>query len=211
MFVTTNYLPRVDESDHGTWRRLALVDFPYRYRKAHETLETPTDRLGDPGLRDRLRQGAGARHEAILAWLVKGAVTWYQRNETMPEPPESVQSATGVWRMSSDLLLRYINDNLVFDPDAHVMARELFEDFVEWLKASGHICWTDQNFSARFAQHPAVTVAGMAKQRGVRSSRGGLSSSPRPHSVVTPNQYAAWIGVRFRLPNEDDVSAEGVA
>ena len=27
MFVTTNYLPRVDESDHGTWRRLALVDF----------------------------------------------------------------------------------------------------------------------------------------------------------------------------------------
>lgn len=211
MFVTTNYLPRVDESDHGTWRRLALVDFPYRYRKAHETLESPSDRLGDPGLRDRLRQGAGERHEAILAWLVKGAVTWYQRNETTPEPPESVRSATGVWRMSSNLLLRYINDNLVFDPDAHVMAKELFEDFVEWLKANGHICWTDQNFSARFAQHPAVIVAGVAKQRGVRSSRGGLSRSRRPHSVVVPNQYAAWIGARFRLPNESDVNAEGVA
>ena len=24
IFVTTNYLPRIDESDHGTWRRLAL-------------------------------------------------------------------------------------------------------------------------------------------------------------------------------------------
>jgi putative DNA primase/helicase len=211
MFVTTNYLPRVDESDHGTWRRLALVDFPYRYRKSHETLETPIDRLGDPDLRDRLRRGAGGQHEAILAWLVKGAVTWYQRDKKMPEPPESVRSATGVWRMSSDLLLRYMSDNLVFDPDAHVMAKELFEDFVEWLKASGHICWTDQNFSARFAQHPAVTAAGVEKQRGVRSSRRGLCRSPRPHSVVVPKQHAAWIGVRFRLPNEVDVSAEGVA
>jgi P4 family phage/plasmid primase-like protien len=211
MFVTTNYLPRVDESDHGTWRRLLLVNFPYRYRKSHEMLQTSTDRLGDPDLRDRLRRGAGGQHEAILAWLVKGALTWYQRDKSMPEPPESVRSATSVWRMSSDLLLRYINDNLVFDPDAHVMGKELFEDFVEWLKASGHNCWTDQNFSAWFAQHPAVLAAGVEKQRGVRSSRRGLSRCPRPHNVVVPNQYAAWAGVRFRLPNEADVSVEGVA
>ena len=39
IFVTTNYLPRVDESDHGTWRRLALVRFPYRYRRPHEEIE----------------------------------------------------------------------------------------------------------------------------------------------------------------------------
>ena len=40
IFVTTNYLPRVDESDHGTWRRLALVEFPYRYRKPQGDRET---------------------------------------------------------------------------------------------------------------------------------------------------------------------------
>jgi putative DNA primase/helicase len=39
-FVTTNYLPRVDESDDGTWRRLVLLDFPYRYRQAHEASQT---------------------------------------------------------------------------------------------------------------------------------------------------------------------------
>ncbi len=59
MFITTNYPPRVDESDWGTWRRLAMADFPFRYRKPHEALETPTDRHGDPGLRRRLRQGLG--------------------------------------------------------------------------------------------------------------------------------------------------------
>jgi P4 family phage/plasmid primase-like protien len=211
IFVTTNYLPRVDESDHGTWRRLLLVEFPYRYRKRHETVEMPTDRRGDPDLRDRLRRGAGGQHEAILAWLVTGAVRWYQRDKTMPEPPESVRSATDVWRMTSDLLLRYINDNLVFDPDAHVMAKELYEDFAEWLNASGHLRWTDQNFSARFAQHPAVCAPGVEKQKGVRSSRRGLSRSPRPHNVAVPKQYAAWTGVRFRVPSDTDTSAEGVA
>jgi putative DNA primase/helicase len=53
IFVTTNYLPRVDESDDGTWRRLVLVDFPYRYRHAHEAKQTEFDRAGDPNLRQR--------------------------------------------------------------------------------------------------------------------------------------------------------------
>jgi hypothetical protein len=44
--VTTNYLPRVDESDDGTWRRLVLVDFPYRYRKAGEEMKRAFDALG---------------------------------------------------------------------------------------------------------------------------------------------------------------------
>ena len=33
LFVSTNYRPRVDETDHGTWRRLALVTFPFVYRR----------------------------------------------------------------------------------------------------------------------------------------------------------------------------------
>ncbi len=84
MFITTNYLPRVDEFDWETWRRLAMVDFPFRYRKPHEELETPTDRAGDPGLRHRLRQGGGGRgrQEAVLAWLVEGAKQWYKPDRT---------------------------------------------------------------------------------------------------------------------------------
>ena len=87
VFVTSNYLPRVDESDHGTWRRLALVDFPYRYRKADEPIETKRDRRGDPGLRQRMGLGRDGRHEAVLAWLIYGAVTYYRNGQVMPEHP----------------------------------------------------------------------------------------------------------------------------
>ena len=58
IFVTTNHLPRIDEPEHAVWRRLAMVVFPYRYRKANEALEDPMDRRGDGGLRGRLRTRA---------------------------------------------------------------------------------------------------------------------------------------------------------
>jgi P4 family phage/plasmid primase-like protien len=211
MFITTNYLPRVDESDHGTWRRLALVEFPFRYRKPHEALETPNDRHGDPGLRDRLRQGSGGRREAVLAWLVRGATKWYQSHQVMPEPPASVQSATETWRRSADLLLRYMDDNLVLDGYGHVMATELFDDFTDWLRANGHKAWTDQNFSARLGQHPEVVAAGIEKMRGVRSSRPGLSHRPRRFDDrPLPKQYAAWLGLRFRTRDDQiDLGDEG--
>ena len=31
LIVNTNYRPNVTETDHGTWRRLVLVEFPYRF------------------------------------------------------------------------------------------------------------------------------------------------------------------------------------
>lgn len=197
IFVTTNYLPRVDESDHGTWRRLALVVFPYRYRKAHESLDSPNDRRGDAGLRQRLRKGR-SQHEAVLAWLVQGAMRWYQSGELMPQPPVSVTDATEDWRKSADLLLRYVEDNVTFDPAAHVMGTDLYEDFSAWLKDNGHKPWTDQNFSLRLAQHPEMVRAGVEKKKGIRSSRGGLSRPPIIRSMGVPLQYAAWVGLGFR-------------
>ena len=151
IFVTTNYLPRVDESDHGTWRRLALVEFPYRYRKPHEAIERAGDLRGDAGCATRVRDGHDGQHEAVLAWLVAGAVRWYRGGQAMPEPPEAVRKATAAWRGASDVLLRYVEERLVFDREAHVMGKELYEDFTDWLKAHGHHVWTDQNFSARLA------------------------------------------------------------
>src|SRR6185503_5350611 len=31
LFVTTNYVPIINETDHGTWRRLALLEFPFTF------------------------------------------------------------------------------------------------------------------------------------------------------------------------------------
>jgi P4 family phage/plasmid primase-like protien len=208
IFVTTNYLPRVDESDDGTWRRLLLVDFPYRYRQAHETMQTQFDRVGDPNLRERLRRGGDGQHEAVLAWLIAGAVKWYRNRQLMPEAPKSVSEATQAWRRTSDLLMRYMDDRLVFDNQSHVMATELFDDFTQWLTDNGHVGWSDQNFSARLTQHGEAIANGLEKKRGIRKSTPGLSRRPegamRAATVVPPKTYTAWLGLRFRTHDDEN-------
>jgi putative DNA primase/helicase len=199
-FITTNYLPRVDESDHGTWRRLRAVNFPYRYRRPHETLEKPTDRHGDPGLRDRIKSSPDKQHEAILAWLVDGATAWYKNKRTMPADPRSVTKFTKKWRNSADAIARFWNHELISDPGAHVMTTDLYWWFEQWQKRHGRAPWSDQTFTARFIAHETVAAAGVGKQY-VRRSRKGLAR-PELIDTATPKQFMAWLGVRFR--REDD-------
>lgn len=206
-FVTTNYLPRVDESDTGTWRRLALVDFPYRYCRNAEDVRTGLDRPGDPNLRERLRHGADGQAEAVLAWLITGAVRWYQGGCVMPADPPSVREATEKWRRTSDLLMRYLDDRLVFDSEASVVSAELFEDFSDWLRSNGHRPWSDQNFTARFAQHSEVADHGVIKKVVRQSSAGQLSRPPSKFTRGTTGrplakQFTAWLGVRFQADDD---------
>jgi putative DNA primase/helicase len=60
-FLSTNYKPLVEETDHGTWRRLCLVRFPYTFRKPHEPLLGPDERRGDPTLRIGARSTPASR------------------------------------------------------------------------------------------------------------------------------------------------------
>ncbi|MCA1841867.1 MAG: phage/plasmid primase, P4 family [Actinobacteria bacterium] len=198
VFLSTNYLPVVEETDHGTWRRLVLVRFPYKFLKPGSTPSGPNDRLGDPGIRERLKHGR-AQHEAVLAWLIEGARNWYAAQRVMPPPPARVHQDTQSWRAECDLILAYWRDRIEPDPGAHILARELFADFNSWLQSREHTKWSDKTFTARFGGHDE-TSANRAERRKIKA-RSGLS---RPDSVLTsfdpprvPVAYWAWLGVKF--------------
>jgi P4 family phage/plasmid primase-like protien len=201
LFLSTNYLPVVRETDHGTWRRLALLKFPYTFRKPGTPLETANDRSGDPRLRECLRGGAEGRHEAVLAWLVAGAVRWYAEEQVMPAVPQRVEGDTRAWRAESDLILGYFDERLVLDPDRHIRTDDLYADFVEWADARGHKRWTDRTFVARFGEH-----GDLVRRVDKRKARKGPARSVRHEGFETgngPDQYQAWIGVRFRTSADD--------
>jgi putative DNA primase/helicase len=201
-FVTSNYLPRVDESDDGTWRRLVMLNFPYRYRK--ETKQAKGfDRPGEPELRERLRRGDG--QEAVLAWLVEGAKQWYRRG--MLTDPGSVRETTAQWRGTTDQILRYLEERMIFDPESYVMSTDLHQDLNHWLQANGHQPWGVHTFTGRFSEHHQVSDHGVVKVDRVRSSRDGLSR-PRGAAGRPPGQFAAWVGLRYRNYLDEETTDE---
>jgi P4 family phage/plasmid primase-like protien len=203
LFLTTNYRPRISETDHGTWRRLALVVFPYTFRKTADQRTGPNERVGDPRLRERLREGREGQHQAVLAWLVAGAKRWYDADRQMPEPPEGVRRDTESWRGDSDQILRYISDRLVFDPQSVVLRSELYEDFRSWQETAGHQQWSDQRFTPDFGSHDEVVRHNVAEQR--MRPRGRLSTRVPGGSREVADVRRVWVGLRFRRANEEDL------
>lgn len=200
LFITTNHRPRVYETDHGTWRRLALVTFPYRYRKPSEEIERPEDRRGTQGLRQRVENGR-AQREAVLAWMVEGALRVYggRDEQRLPEPSEQIKADTAEWRGAVDLLGAFIEEQLAFDPASCVLRTELFGEYAAYLKDGGFPPTDDQKFTELFAKHPKVVDAGVEPKRarpgtGLTRPRGMLSTGkPKGPSSI-------WRGVRFQAP-----------
>lgn len=202
LFLSSNYAPAVDETDHGTWRRLSLVKFRYTFRDPGSPLVGDLDRHGDPNLRDRLKAGTGGRLEAVLSWLVDGALRWYADGQTLPPVPAIVAEDTRAWRAESDLILSFMADTLVADPDHHVRRSDVYAAFTDWAAEHGHAKWSDKTFTSRFGQHDEVTGAGIHDGRPYAITP-GLSRRPGLTGQV-PDRFRAWMGVRFRLPSDTD-------
>ena len=172
LFVTSNYQPHVEETDHGAWRR--LLDIPFTYRFVAEP-SAPDERQADPRLRSRLISGRGGRDEAVLAWLIEGARRWYDSGMVMPAAPKAVEDATTRWREQADVLFAFASDCLNFGPDAHVGASALLERLNEWLRARGEKTWTDVGMSAQIKKHE------LFRQHGVTKARPRFPDGTRPN------------------------------
>ena len=173
--------------------------FPYRWLKPGEPVRDDNDRQGDPTLRYRIVAGTEGQHEAVLAWLVAGAVRWYAAKMIMPPLPRQVTRDTDGWRQQYDLVLAFFREELEPDPDAHIISTELLTTFNRWAQSRGYREWSDRTFTSRFAEHDEVTGSHIVKR--TTRMHDGLSRPPDRTAFgrdKAPARYAAWLGVRFR-------------
>ena len=195
LFVTTNYLPLVDEIDHGTWRRLKIVPFPYKF--VSTTPQAENERRGDPGLRQRLINGGQGRQEAMLAWLAVGASQVLADPSCLRDVPEEILQATNAWRLDVDKLAKFMADNVEFDANSWIPALELHRQFNDWLEDRGFVKWNDQTFAQRFGNHQDILLNGVVKIR-VTATREGKSVRTMGGGLLGQIQTNAWIGLRFK-------------
>lgn len=196
LFLATNYLPIVAETDHGTWRRLALVRFRLTFVKSKEELKAKgkkRGRLGDTAIKRHFE------HEAdpgLLRWLVEGARLWYDRGQKMPPKPAIVAKDTEAWRMDADPILAYAEERLTRDEGFAITASDMQDDFNAWLERRGHRRWTGQTINSRLQGH--VSMDGV-ERRAVKWSNKMKPSRPRNmfSAKPIPKTTTAWRGVRF--------------
>lgn len=204
MFVTTNHVPQIRETEHGTWRRLALVSFKFRYLNPGEVPSRPDERIGDRGLRHRLEAGENGRHEAVLAWLVAGARRWYEQGGIGAPSwmPAEVAEATSAWRWGSDRIGAWIEERIEFDPDACVSSQEAFADFTAFLHSQGAREWAENTFAERLGGSEHAHAHQLKKRRV--NYRGSLGMSRRNAAVHRDfedgQKVTVWEGMKFLPP-----------
>ncbi len=201
MFITTNNVPVVNETDEGSWRRLALFRYPYTFRTNAGDIKTEWDRLGEEGLKQRVKLDKGV-HKAALAWLVRGAVTWYEADCIMPPLPPRIANDTMEWRMGSDLVMRFVEERIVFAPNEAVSTKELYDVLIGWLEDTGHRSWSMEVMLSKFLNHELFVQAGCKKER-ILSSKVTSRSYGRTEAISS-KQVIAVTGIRFRKASDEE-------
>lgn len=190
LFINTNYRPTVTETDHGTWRRLSLMPWPYTFLKPGRPLTGPYDRVGDPAL--AYAAGTAGVRDAALAWMVAGAQAWYARGRMMLPTPERVEKETRDWRAETDLILGFTDDCLRFEQGAFTQTQDMLKAFNDWSGERGHRPWNDRTFASRFGAHDMVRAAKVHQGR----------------FTVAGKQQRGWSGVEINTDGVDPFTGE---
>jgi P4 family phage/plasmid primase-like protien len=213
LIISTNYDPVVTATDHGSWRRLLALRFPYTYHKPAKMPAEPgeNDREAEPGLRERMKAGDDGRAEAVLAWLAEGARRWYEGEEGVREPmtfgpePGRIERDTAEWKAAANPVFGWVAENLVADPGFHVPCTGVTTELNLHLVASDHVKMSVQTITARLEAAFGELSWKVAKVRinpKVKATEQSLRGPGYPG--VATAQYTAWSGLRYRLPEDSE-------
>ena len=186
LFVTLNNLPNVAETDHGTWRRLEVFPFPYRFVTDVEAKESDGIKTGDPTLQLRILESSSGQAEAALAWIVEGARKYFEKSSRYPTAPPLVVSETENWREMSDGVLRALKMTVIPDPHSSVIGSDLYGA----LRKNGlGMADSDQQLIEKLKRHDWIVTHSVTSKRKVVPTASGESG-----------RHTVWIGIRLILP-----------
>jgi putative DNA primase/helicase len=120
IWMGVNHKPGINETDHGTWRRIKLIPF----------LVTIPDNEKDEELPNKLK----AEMPGILAWAVQGCLMW-QKDGLLP--PDEVNAATEAYRGEMDTLQLFINECTEAKEDGLIKSGDLYSVFKLWCDENG--------------------------------------------------------------------------
>ena len=130
MVLACNDLPDIPSTDGGTWRRLRVVNFPSKFVDDPDP-NIPFHYKIDKEIPQKLK-----RWKPAFASLLVHRYSVYKR-EGIREP-DAVLSATNKYKLTNDVYLEYINENITVtdDPKNHITINSLYSHYKEWYQSA---------------------------------------------------------------------------
>lgn len=179
--LLTNYKPTIKGTDHGIWRRVCLVPYKAVFGTAEEVAAGRATAVRDMELTRRL-QSSPASLEGVLAWLVAGAVAWYDGGL---QAPDVVLDASRAYRHSQDRVAHFVEEccelgcdaetGEVYEEPMMIGSQGLYPAYALWCKEAGLFALARGRFASELERlHP------MLKFRDVyRKTAGGARRKVR--------------------------------
>lgn len=143
--LCTNHKPEIKNTDHGIWRRLALVPFAVRFWDPDKG-ETGDDHLK---VDKRMMEKLLAEREGILALLVGGCLDWQRHGLRLPK---EVLEATAKYRREEDQVQHFLDDCCLRGPNYQQRAASVYAAYREWIDQQGEPPMTQTKFGRVISQ-----------------------------------------------------------
>lgn len=222
-FVNTNFIPQVSEADHGTWRRLALIPMPYTYVSQAEYDAEPNRvakklRVGREDLKRAKKDPSVLK--AALAWMVDGAVRWYEAGMTEPSEPRDMDDARTTWKGGQDKIELWASEMLVADADSFCLVPDLHETYEKVMTEYGRTAEKSRKFMEIFKNSRIFKDANATYiQNGTRATSLSQKHSPytpekrsnspfEPEPTAREPKGARFYVIGFRFKTDADITAE---
>jgi putative DNA primase/helicase len=146
LWLFTNHKPRITDASPAMWRRVVLIPFRAVFSN-NPDVDPAVRRTPDPVIREKLLQSP--HREAILAWLVEGAIAWYRYGL---QEPEIVRAAVEEYRRESDPVREWLEAETERAPDAVTPVQTLYKRYQLWCEANGETPMHIRSFGRRLGE-----------------------------------------------------------
>lgn len=169
--IATNHLPQVTDTDNAIWRRLNMVEMPYRFTSKPEN---DNDILADPSLSPESIACLSPEDEmlqAALHVLVEHAKRYIERGWQLPPIPERAERSNKRWREESDRIMMWAEECLEkCEPSKFTLRDDLYDSYCAYVTSMGWRPLARNAWKQDIEAHPWFKESGLVVKQVRRSA-----------------------------------------
>lgn len=138
IWLACNHKPIIRGTDHAIWRRIKLIPFNV----------TIPENERDKHLTEKLQ----AELPGILAWAVKGCLSWQKEGL---KTPDEIKTATNEYQTEMDVIKAFLDECCfvkVDSPEVKIISGNLYDTYKSWCERNGVYAVDNRTFGKRLSE-----------------------------------------------------------